>query len=452
MVLESVARNIDSLPLDLFVLNIALASLNGFLAAVAFCQLVRMHMRNREEGWTRQKVLHFMIGTSNLGYVIYFISTVVASCQKWLCWYHVCGFILMAYPKILFLSAFLLLLSFWVDLCHQAKDDEDDDSENRNRQALLENSKSEPDLLNKDGHRSCCSFESLQVGSHQKFVIVVVVLVFILMVSSALIIWIGSGKNPIDSAVVARVYEDFLAIAVLLLGVALGCYGLQLILKLRKVRSEKASSEMWKVVGLAVTSVVCFTSSALVALFTDIPLYYHWHLMKVYGVRAPVFLIVYYFIGSLVPSAFVLWIMRELPPPITNQQKQSRIITFVSRGTDDINPPRQGWASATSIAIESYIIIVNITYSYLSNAAVLYLPAALKNTMKIAKAHSHITHASIQWVCDDGVHIALQIFHLKLVNHMKIDLVSAPFSGSLYIFAITGLMEGEKFAHHCPSE
>ena len=48
------------------------------------------------------------------------------------------------------------------------------------------------------------------------------------------------------------------------------------------------------------------------------------------------------------PSAFVLWIMRELPPPITNQQKQSRIITFVSCGTDDTNPPRQGWASATS--------------------------------------------------------------------------------------------------------
>lgn len=40
MVLESVARNIDRVPLlDLFILNIAMASFNGFLAAVAFCQV-----------------------------------------------------------------------------------------------------------------------------------------------------------------------------------------------------------------------------------------------------------------------------------------------------------------------------------------------------------------------------------------------------------------------------
>ncbi|XP_060672870.1 uncharacterized protein LOC107416116 isoform X2 [Ziziphus jujuba] len=309
--------------------------------------LVRMHMRNREEGWTRQKVLHFMVGSSNLGYLIYFISALIATCQKWVCWSNVCGFILMAYPKILFLAAFLLFLSFWVDLCHQANDDEDDDTDNSIQQALLENSKNKPDLLNTDVHWSCCSFESLHVGIHQKFVIVVVILICALMITFGLVVWIGAGKNPIDSSLVAQVYEDFLAIAVILLGGALGCYGLMLILKLRKVRSEQASSEMWKVAGLAVTSVICFTPSALVALFTDIPLYYHWHLKKIYGVNSLVFLILYYFIGSLVPSAFVLWIMRELPPPISNQPKQARVITFVSHGTAETSP-RQLWASATS--------------------------------------------------------------------------------------------------------
>ncbi|KAF5208363.1 nucleolar-like protein [Thalictrum thalictroides] len=42
-------------------------------------------------------------------------------------------------------------------------------------------------------------------------------------------------------------------------------------LKMSKIRAEKTSSEMWKVAGLAVLCVVCFTSSAVVALSTNIP-------------------------------------------------------------------------------------------------------------------------------------------------------------------------------------
>ncbi|KAL5582570.1 hypothetical protein UlMin_015012 [Ulmus minor] len=342
MSVESKARNRGCLPLDLLILNLAFAFVSALLAVLAFAQLVRIHMRSREKGWTRQKVLHLMIGTSNIGYFIYFVSTHIATCRKWLCWSNVCGFILMACPKILFLAAFLLLLSFWVDLCHQAndeEDDDDDDDENSIQQPLLENSKNKPGTSNTDAHRVCCSFQGLNVGSRQKMVIAAVGLVFILMMSFAGIICIGEGKNPVDSSVVGQVYEGFIAIAIFLVGVALGCYGLLLFLKLRKVRLESASSEMWKVAGLAVTAVVCFTSSAIVAIITDIPLYYHWHLKRIYGVRALISLILYYFIGSMVPSAFVLWIMRELPPTVTHRQEQSRIITFITR---------QGYATATS--------------------------------------------------------------------------------------------------------
>ncbi|XP_062153225.1 uncharacterized protein LOC133861447 isoform X2 [Alnus glutinosa] len=295
-------------------------------------------------------VLHLMIGSSNLGYFVYFVSTLVATCEGWLCWSNGCGFILMAYPKILFLAAFLLLLSFWVDLCHQAKDEEDDDDDETSiQQALLENLKSKPRSSNTDGHWRCCSLHGIHVGSRQKFVITVVVLVFVLMMSFAAIIWIGVGKNPINSAVVARVYEDLLAVAFLFLGGALGCYGLMLFFKLKKVRSEKASSEMWKVAGLAVVSVVCFAASTSVALLTDIPLFYHWHLKKINEVKALALLILYYFIGSCVPSAFVLWIMRELPPPIkkVHKEEQSRAVTFISYGAAVPQQPLR-WATATS--------------------------------------------------------------------------------------------------------
>uniref|UniRef100_A0A6N2NIW0 THH1/TOM1/TOM3 domain-containing protein n=2 Tax=Salix viminalis TaxID=40686 RepID=A0A6N2NIW0_SALVM len=334
-------------PLDLLIANIALAGIDGALASIAFSQLIRIYLQNQHSGWTRQKVLHLMVGSCNLGYFIYFISTDIATCNRWLCFSHACGFILMAFPSILLFAVFLLLLSFWVDLCHQANEEDDDDEENSSQQPLLESSKNKPGSTNTDSFWRCFSFRGIQVGSHQKFVITVVVLIFFLMLSFAVVIWIGAGKNPIDSSVVARVYVDLFATAILILGGALGCYGLILFLKLRKVRSETASSETRKVAGLAVVSVVCFMSSAAVALLTDIPLLYHWSMKNINEVKTLVLLVFYYFIGSSVPSAFVLWVMRELPTPVTNTRAQSRAVAFISYGAEETPNPRH-WVAATT--------------------------------------------------------------------------------------------------------
>ncbi|EXB92388.1 hypothetical protein L484_021372 [Morus notabilis] len=220
MLWKSIAQDKGCLPLDLLILNVALAFFSAILAVVAFFQLVRIHLREKE--WTRQKVLHFMIGTSNTGYFIYFASTHFSTYEKWLCWYHVCGFVLMgtfsflviihmqlqylfsagcsndehtaaAYPKIL------------VDLCHQANDEEDDDGENSTQQTLLANSTNKFGSSNTDGNWACCSFQNLHVGSCQNFVVAVVLLVFIVMVSFAMIIWIGARENFINSSIVAQI-------------------------------------------------------------------------------------------------------------------------------------------------------------------------------------------------------------------------------------------------------
>ncbi|XVE72360.1 hypothetical protein DITRI_Ditri11bG0033300 [Diplodiscus trichospermus] len=339
---------VNCYPLNFLFVNIALASLDALLAFIAFFQLSRIHLRNLQIGWTRQKVLHFIIGSSNCGYFIYFLCMVIATCKRWLCWSDACGFVLMAFPEILFLGAFLLLLSFWVDLCHQANDEEDGDEENSSQQALLESSKSKAGLSNTDSRRKCCSFQGIHVGSRQKIVIVVIMLNIVLMIVFAAIIWIGARKNPSDSMVVARVYIDFFATSVLILGGAFGCYGFLLFSKLRRVRSEKASSEMRKVVGLAVVSVLCFTSSSLIALLSDIPLFHHWNLKKLNSVKALVLLILHYVLGSSVPFAFVLWFMRELPAQSTiNRQVQPRAITFISHGAAGMHQHRY-WATATS--------------------------------------------------------------------------------------------------------
>ncbi|THF97025.1 hypothetical protein TEA_001705 [Camellia sinensis var. sinensis] len=64
-----------------------------------------------------------------------------------------------AFPKILFLAAFLLLLSYWVDLCHQTNDEDDEDEECSPREALLERTSNKPHS-NADSHRRCSSIPS----------------------------------------------------------------------------------------------------------------------------------------------------------------------------------------------------------------------------------------------------------------------------------------------------
>ncbi|KAL3833619.1 hypothetical protein ACJIZ3_008355 [Penstemon smallii] len=346
-------RNGSCYPKTVVEVNVGLACVDGLIAFLAFYQLMRIHSRNSHLGWTRQKVFHLMIGSSNLGYVLYFVLTLFAACKGWVCWSHSCGFIVMAFPKILFIAAFLLLLSYWVDLCHQSNDDDEDDVGSP-REALL-------DKMNTtvNNRRKCCTFRSIPIGSRQKIVILVTVLVFAIMVASSVLIWIGTGKNPIDSSVVAQVYVDLMSVAVLLLGGALACYGILLFLKMRKVRSERALSEMWKVVGLAIVSVIGFATSASVAISTNIPLFYHWHEQEVDGVYTSVLLVLYYFLGSSVPSAFVLLVMRELPPPVLmiNRQQEEQETTTIAYISDDgslVTHP-QRWAVATSVQNQNQI-------------------------------------------------------------------------------------------------
>ncbi|KAF5472466.1 hypothetical protein F2P56_009183 [Juglans regia] len=338
-------REESCFPRVLVCLNVFLALVDAIIAVLAFCQLMRIHSRNSQVVWTRQKVCHLMIGSSSMGYFVYFVLALVAACKDWPCWSNSCGFILMALPRILFFAVFLLLLSFWVDLCHQANDEDEEYEESSSQEALLDKNLNKSSPSRMDGHRKCFPLRCLHVGSHQKIVIAVIVLVFVVMMACALIIWIGMGKNSIDSAVVARVYVDFFAIAILLLGGALAYYGLLLCLKMSKVRSEQASSEKWKFAGLAVVSVLCFTSSSFVALLTDIPMLYHWPQHRSNVICASLLLLVYYFIGSSMPSAFILWTMRELPTSVSAKPREASTITFVA-DSSAVGQNPQRWTAA----------------------------------------------------------------------------------------------------------
>ncbi|XP_021686148.2 uncharacterized protein LOC110669011 isoform X3 [Hevea brasiliensis] len=323
-------------PREVLGVNVGLACVDGIIAILAFSQ-----------------VFHLLIGSSNTGYFFFFLITIIAVCKRWQCWSHSCGFIFMALPKILSFAAFLLLLSFWVDLRHQADDDEDYEEEGFSfHEALLEMTLDDPSA-HADSLRICLPFRSIRVGSRQKIVIWVTALVFVLMVAFALLMWIGMGSDFINSLSLATVYVVFFAIALLLLGGALACYGILICSKLRRVRSERAASEMWKVAGMAAVSIICFTPSAFVALFTHIPLQlqvlYHCQKLDYNGLDTSLLLILYYFIGSSVPSAFMLWIMRELPHAVVpNVHEESRTIAYIPDSSAVVHNP-QRWTTSTSL-------------------------------------------------------------------------------------------------------
>ncbi|XP_057992168.1 tobamovirus multiplication protein 1 isoform X2 [Hevea brasiliensis] len=336
-------------PREVLGVNVGLACVDGIIAILAFSQLIRIHSRNSQLGWTRQKVFHLLIASSNTGYFVFFLTTIITICKRWQCWSHSCGFIFMALPKILSFAAFLLLLSFWVDLHHQADDEDCEEEDFSFHEALLEMRLDDPTSAHADSQRICLPFRSIRVGSRQKIVIWVTALVFILTIAFAVLMWIGMGNDFIDSPSLATAYVDVFAIALLLLGGALACYGLLICAKMRRVRSERAASEMWKVAGLAVVSVICFTSSAFVALFTQIPILYHCQKLDYNGLVTSLLLILYYFIGSSVPSAFILWIMRELPPAIVpDVHEESRTIAYITDTSVVAHIP-QRWTTATSL-------------------------------------------------------------------------------------------------------
>ncbi|BBN14897.1 hypothetical protein MPTK1_6g15400 [Marchantia polymorpha subsp. ruderalis] len=317
----------------------SLAGIDGVIAVAAFVQLFRLYTHSRQNVWTRQKVFHCLIGASNLGYTVYFVLNPQAACGDWPCWPHACGFVLIAVPQIVFLATFLLLLSFWVDVCHQATDqeeeEEDDDDEDENQTyTAVPPSSPVVRLQHVEKHRRCCiCIKKLRVRGRQKFVIAAVALMCALTAAFAILIWYGMGDNVVDSATLAEVYSYFYAVVILLSGGGLAVYGLTLYHKMCKLRSGKQSADITKVAGLAVVSVVCFTLRALLVFVSDIPVINIWHVRQENKKLAALSTFLYYFVGESIPAIVVLWVMRDMPPGSRSGTHHTRIDTVVNETT-----------------------------------------------------------------------------------------------------------------------
>uniref|UniRef100_A0A0E0N2H5 THH1/TOM1/TOM3 domain-containing protein n=1 Tax=Oryza rufipogon TaxID=4529 RepID=A0A0E0N2H5_ORYRU len=231
-----------------------------------------------------------------------------------------------------------------VDLCHQTNDEDEEDTRSHH-EALLDRTKNKPGIRAVDVRRRCCP--GVQLGSRQKFVILVLLLSFVVTIAFAILIWIGRGENPIDSSLLKRVYLDVFSVVVLVLGGALACYGAILFSKMSKVRSETGSSEKRKVASLATVSLICFSSSAILALVTNVPVLVYWYSADEYIINNAIILFMYYFIGSSIPSGFVLWVMKDIPHRQTVERPtQSRVVTLFRDRPSPTQDPQ--WRTAVT--------------------------------------------------------------------------------------------------------
>ncbi|PKA48727.1 hypothetical protein AXF42_Ash018669 [Apostasia shenzhenica] len=156
------------------------------------------------------------------------------------------------------------------DLCHQPNDDDEEDDDLSICESFLEKANAPPSRLHIHGR--CFPFGKVRLGSRQKYVILVIVLTFAFMVAMAILIYVGRRKNPIESSLVA------------------------------------------KVASLAAVSLVCFTSSSALALATNCPILSYEHLDYFDSINCSASEFFYYIVGFSVPSSYVLWSMREMPP------------------------------------------------------------------------------------------------------------------------------------------
>lgn len=330
--LHSLAQG-DCLDVPSIAIYTTLAVVDFIIVAVALFQLLRLYLRSHSLSCNRQKVFHCLIGASNFGYLSYFVLTPVANCCGWSCWSHACGFVVMALPQIVFLATFLLLLSFWLDLCHQATDREEEEEEEEHDYVVLPAfNQIDCSKRSAESSRKCCPcWRFPRIRSRQKLVIGVVVLICILTAAFAVLIWIGMGKdNSINSATLAQIYSDIFAIVILISGGGLAGYGLILYHKMKRVRSDSASGDVKKVAGLAVVSVVCFSLQAFLVLLTNIPALDMWPSQRFSSNKSLALLFLYYFIGESIPSLVVLWVMRDLPSRSSDNGYPRLTVTDIS--------------------------------------------------------------------------------------------------------------------------
>lgn len=257
--------------------NIGLGAAYGLIALVALVQLVRIQLRVPEYGWTTQKVFHLLNAlVSSLRAGSFLFRPQLEALHP-----DAVRLVLFDLPGLLFFTTYTLLVLFWAEIYHQAR--------------------------------------SMPTASLRPIFIGLNALVYVAQVG----LWAyeSSASSEASERVAGIASAAFLAAVSLTAAVGFLLYGGRLFLMLQRFPIEsRGRKKKLREVGL-VTSIcaACFSlRAAMVALSAldaaDLDLDVAGH---------PLLNIAYYSLVEVVPSAWVLYILRKLPPKRTNQGYQS---------------------------------------------------------------------------------------------------------------------------------
>lgn len=241
----------------------ALAVLYGFVAAVAFIQLIRIQLRVPEFGWTTQKVFHLLNFVVNaVRSIVFVLRRAVQRIRP-----EVVQHILLDMPGLAFFTTYVLLVLFWAEIYYQARG------------------------VSSDGLRP--TFYTINI------------VVYTVQIALWLLMW----WKPVQ--VIFILSKMFIAGVSLFAAFGFLLYGGRLFLMLQRfpVESKGRRKKLQEVGYVTTICFSCFLVRCIMMCFNafdkaaDLDVLNH-----------PVLNFLFYLLVEIVPSVLVLFILRKLPP------------------------------------------------------------------------------------------------------------------------------------------
>ncbi|KAM0021732.1 hypothetical protein Hdeb2414_s0024g00654211 [Helianthus debilis subsp. tardiflorus] len=241
----------------------------ALVSAIALIQLIRIQLRVPEYGWTTQKVFHLM------NFIVNGVRAIVFGFHLQVFNLHpkVCIWMLLEVPGLLFFSTYTLLVLFWAEIYHQAK--------------------------------------NLPTGKLRIIYVSVNAGVYLIQGCLWLYLWLD------DSSLVQFLGKIFVAVISLMAAVGFLLYGGRLFIMLRRFPIESKGRQK-KLHEVGSVTGICFTCF-VVRSFVDVLSAFDSH-ASLDVLDHPVLNFFFYMLVEILPSALVLYILRKLPPKRVSAQ------------------------------------------------------------------------------------------------------------------------------------
>jgi len=254
-----------------------LSGLYGLLVLVGLIQLLRIHLRVREYGFTIQKLFHILVVVASASRCITFgIYPYIVKIMR-MEHNSALAYVLLDFPSLIFFTTYTLLILFWAEIYNQAR--------------------------------------SLSIASLKPLFITINVLVY--LVSAGVWIYMLVSDNTESSTQIDtnklgyQISSLFIALMFALVVLGFLFYGTKLSMMLRKfpIESKGRKKKLYEV-GLVTATCCCAFTIRVVMIAVNA--FIKEVRLDVFG--HPLYDALYYALVEIIPTLLVLFVLRKLPP------------------------------------------------------------------------------------------------------------------------------------------